>query len=178
VGILNTIVQWVIGGLKPKTTPDFSVRPVVIRGSSLKRGLFVLAFGIGAGLFGVWTWGSDDFSWISFVTAGLLCPLGLWAIMSGPQTIQIGDDTVRLADKKTWWSLPQTCEWPISEFKCVRLVHTISEGENYFDVKLEHADDREITLLFGDQDEDYAYWYADRLARALNLPMESSKPSE
>jgi len=97
--------------------------------------------------------------------------------MSGPQTIQIGDDTVRLADKKTWWSLPQTCEWPISEFKCVRLVRTKSEGENYFDVTLEHADEREITFLSSDRDEEYAYWYADRLARALNLPMESSKTS-
>jgi len=155
-----------------KKVPDFSVRPVVIRKKFLKGALFVLALGSAGMWFALNRRGTDDFDYLFLISALGVCLFGLWGLMSGPMTVRIGDDTIQRVLQNTWWSLPSTTEWPISDFECVRLNSVKWEdGSKTWDIWLRHADGQEIHLEIGARDEDYALQFAHDAARALNLPM-------
>lgn len=155
-----------------KKLPDFSVRPVVIRTNSVKLGLFALASGIGAAWLGFEALNSHGIDWIFLAAASFLIPTAFWLLLSGPETMRIGDDTVQLLEQKTWWSLPSTSEWPISDFECVRLnSEKWEDGSVTWDIWLKHTDGHEVHLEVGARDEDYAFQFAHDAARALNLPM-------
>lgn len=159
--------------------PDLSARPIVIRGNLFTGGLLFVGFGSTATWSAIATWGSDEFDWIYPVAGALFLPAGLWMMILGPVIVRIGDEVVSMTRRRTWWSMPRTSEWRVSEFECIRCDVTPEEdGSKTFHLALQHRSGDQVDLFMGYPltNGDDALNIVNGLEKMLKLPVEWNEP--